>query len=120
MGKLTTLVIGQKSTMNITDTNTKYFNVFATVDLGKVYDSAVSKLCGDISSPIHMYAPCGDGNTEITKDKYDNVLCPIPAKDVIAALRRDTKYNDHVRFEWALQLLKAIGSDDVHVILFNE
>jgi len=104
----------------------RWFQVMATVDLCKAgYDSEVLKLLPkksevDPKDEVYLYAPMGDGDTNVTEDRYGDKLHPVSLEDVLAALRKDAERDTYRRFKWAIGLLESMATtDNLHVILYG-
>ncbi len=114
MGYETQLLVGCDTNQNLSD-GTFFFMVEATVDMRKMGNSELFNLPWVNHTPKekswYFYAPCGDGDTPITKDCYDQYFKPIPIADAITALEKDVKKFDYRRLKWALALLKAMQAD---------
>ncbi len=98
--------------------NQRYFREYASVDLCKPgYDSsflmAMEQARENESElkPVYLYAPMGDGDTQVTKDRYDAKLYPIPIQDALDALRKDNERDPYRRFKWAVALLESMADD---------
>ena len=104
-----------------------WFQVMAMVDLCKAgYDSELHKLIPkksevDPAQAVYLYAPMGDGDTEVTEDRYGDKLHPVPLELVLAALRKDNERENYRRFTWAIGLLESMVSttEDLYVILYG-
>ena len=103
----------------------KWFNIYALIDLCKCgHDSNISNL--DFShkgnKPLVFWYD-SDGNTKITKDKYDNMPKPLLIQTVIEVLEKDIKVDKYRRFKWALSLLKEMykerGREKLEVLFFG-
>lgn len=119
MGYETQLIIGD-ATGN-TYGGVRYFMTYATIDMCKLgQHSALYDLdwCNkkDSDDPVYgFYAPAGDGDTQITEDRYGDVPKPIPIAKVIKALKKDFMRDDYRRIKWAIAMLEAIEASSTHV-----
>ncbi len=115
MGYETQLLVGCDTNQNLGDDGTFFFMVEATVDMRKMGNSELFNLPWVNHTPKekswYFYAPAGDGDTTITKDRYGEYLQPVPIADAITALEKDVETTDYRRFKWALALLKAMQAD---------
>jgi len=102
----------------------KWFQVMATVDLCKPgYDSEVYKLTTitDKSKEVYLYAPMGNGDTEVETDRYDSALHVISINDMLEALRKDSERDTYRRFKWAIAMLESMkdDSEELECVLFG-
>lgn len=91
-----------------------WFQIYATVDLCKPgYDAVVMKLKNATKAdPVYMYAIMGDGDTEVTEDRYGESVFPIPVQDVLEALHADQRNDYYRRFSWATALLQKMVAEE--------
>ncbi len=125
MGYETQLLVGLDTKNSYSDDGT-YFMVYAHVDMCRLGDSALFELPWENNTPDknkwYFYAPCGDGDTQVTEDRYGTRFRPVPLTDVITALEMDTTNTDYCRIKWALALLKSIqenSNEELTVILWG-
>ncbi len=124
MGYETQLIVGVDTGQSYSDAGT-YFQVYATIDMCKLgHQSAVHDLDSVNKTPDekswYFYAPAGDGDTPVTKDRYGAMFKPIPIADVIAALEKDAETTDYRRVLWAITMLKAMDKvERLSVILWG-
>jgi len=102
----------------------RYFRIDATVDLCKPgYDSSFlmameqARENAPEQKPVYLYAPMGDGDTQVVKDRYDAKLFPIPIQDALDALRKDEERDPYRRFKWAVALLEAMADDTENLMV---
>ncbi len=102
---------------------TRWFQIMATVDLCKPgYESEVYKLTtSDKSDPVYIFPPMGDGDTTITKDRYDSPLHTIPIDKMLIAMRKDEARDPYRRFKWAIAMLESMlnDSEELSCVLFG-
>jgi hypothetical protein len=120
MGYETKLLIGYHTTQpSFKNKNVFWFQEIARIDLHKVgclYEDEVSPL-------VFFYGD--DGNTEITKDCYEDKLRAYPVHKVIAGIKLVIKeYGSRSKLKLVLKMLKEMstwGSHDnkVSCILFG-
>lgn len=102
-----------------------WFDVYVEINLCKCgYTSNIRNIKSDNRDKNKFWFFYGsDGNTKITKDRYDDIFKPVDIEEVINALEKDAKSSDYRRFKWALSLLKSMkesrGGDDLKVILYG-
>lgn len=107
-----------------------YFSIMAMVDVcradyyGAVY--ALAKKSHEIAKSlkekqvVEFYL--GDGDKELTEDRYGDPFYPIPIKEVCAAIDQDMIADpDYRRFVWAKALLDSMKDDteDLEVLFFG-
>jgi len=125
MGYESQLIVGNATQQEYQ--GVRYFMIYGTIDMCKLgQHTALYELdwCNkkDSEEPVWgFYAAAGDGNTEITKDKYGDTPKPIPIALVIEALEKDAKVSDYRRLKWAIALLKSIQetTNDATVLLWG-
>jgi hypothetical protein len=110
MGYETKLYFVEKSAhpLNIDD-GVAYCNVIATIDLSKAGEGALARLVRN-SRPKEpaVYVFADDGNTHITRDRYDECLSVMDPADVLAAIKKDNAHEPYRRFAAAIALLEAL------------
>ncbi len=104
----------------------QYFREYASVDLCKPgNDSSFlqairqAKENDNDLKPVYLYAPMGDGDTQVVKDKYDDKLFPIPIQDALDALRKDNERDPYRRFKWAVALLESMAEDSENLFVIS-
>ncbi len=107
--------------IELTSKKITWFRIYATVDLCKCgYESNIHNIDHINKDESHFWY-WYDGNGETSKDCYGDKLKPIPIKEVVEALRKDTKKDDYRRFKWALALLESMQNDkeDLTVLFYG-
>jgi len=124
MGYETKLIIGKKSETRYGSEPSNYFSVYAEVNLCKCGKcNLLDREYGFSNGKPLVYWYADDGNTRMTKDRYDSMPIPIPIEDVIKALKKDIKEGSYRRFHWALSLLLTMREtnegEELSVLFFG-
>ncbi len=90
----------------------RYFFVYGMIDLCKPGgDSHLLKLDWRNKDHHRLFWKYYMGTQEVTEDLYGDYAQPLPIKDVIEALEKDSAEDDYRRFKWALGMLRAMPKD---------
>ncbi len=114
MGYEVILLIG-RNTKQVFE-NLTYFQVIATLDLGKCTRSNILLLPWENlknDTTFEFFSPTGDNDQSIIEDRYGNRMRPIPLDDVIAALEKDVRRDNYRPAVWAISLLNKMREDAI-------
>lgn len=106
MGYESRLYVVRKTHLHRMEDDMQWGEVIATFNLGKVPFAGEMQMY----SATDAYIYGGDGNTEITTDKYGKPLAEIPLDDMIWLLERAEKADQifqHRRYAPCIAMLKA-------------
>ncbi len=93
-----------------------YFQVIATLDLGKCTRSNILLLPWEnlkTDTTFEFFSPTGDNDQSIIEDRYGNRMQPIPLDAVIAALEKDVRRDNYRPAVWAISLLNKMREDAI-------
>ncbi len=93
-----------------------YFQVIATLDLGKCTRSNILLLPWEnlkTDTTFEFFSPTGDNDQSIIEDRYGNRMQPIPLDAVIVALEKDVRRDNYRPASWAISLLNKMREDAI-------